>query len=138
MHSMCVWGNTWKQCGSPCSAPSALHTQLCVHAGAHAPTANGRPPTHPPSPAIPQRARLQVWNVHWGHYKVSPKLAQSFPQWFCFQKEKEDSLDGGLYYGFPPETSDPVIKVGADEHALARCVTHWSRCGTVASGAWLH
>eukprot|EP00967_Tisochrysis_lutea_P039166 scaffold46981_cov21-Tisochrysis_lutea.AAC.5 len=57
----------------------------------------------------------QVWNVHWGHYKVAPEIAPNLPQWFCFQKDKEDegSWDGGLYYGFPPEDKDsssPVIK----------------------------
>jgi len=62
---------------------------------------------------------LEVWNVHWGHYKVAPEIAPNLPQWFCFQKDKEDegSWDGGLYYGFPPEDKDsssPVIKVGID------------------------
>jgi len=55
-----------------------------------------------------------VWNVHWGHYKVSPEVAKTLPQWFCFQKEQEGSWDGGLYYGFPSEdknSADPVIKV---------------------------
>ncbi len=61
-------------------------------------------------------AAAQVWNVTWGHYKVTPEAARTLPQWFCFQKDKEaeGSWDGGLYYGFPPENPDskePVIKV---------------------------
>ncbi|NEP05335.1 MAG: FAD-dependent oxidoreductase [Okeania sp. SIO2G4] len=58
---------------------------------------------------------LEIWPMLWGHYQVEETLRDRFPQWFCFQQEKPDSNDGGLYYGFPchtPETS--LIKVGID------------------------
>ncbi len=58
---------------------------------------------------------LEIWPMLWGHYRVEETLRDQFPQWFCFQQEKPDSNDGGLYYGFPchtPETS--LIKVGID------------------------
>jgi len=58
---------------------------------------------------------LEIWPMLWGHYRVEETLRDRFPQWFCFQQEKPDSNDGGLYYGFPchtPETS--LIKVGID------------------------
>jgi len=47
---------------------------------------------------------VEVWRVHWGHYKLK-EGAQS-PQWFHFGK------DDGLFYGFPGE--DGVAKVGVD------------------------
>jgi len=58
---------------------------------------------------------LEIWPMLWGHYKVENALRDRFPQWFCFQQEKPENNDGGLYYGFPchtPETS--LIKVGID------------------------
>ena len=52
----------------------------------------------------------------WAHYTVDPELADRYPQWFCFQRERGD--DGGLYYGFPvlSHTDDgrPRIKAGID------------------------
>jgi sarcosine oxidase len=60
--------------------------------------------------------KLEVWPMLWAHYTVDPALADRYPQWFCFQKERGD--DGGLYYGFPvlSTTSDgrPRIKAGID------------------------
>ncbi|KAG5180499.1 S-adenosyl-L-methionine-dependent methyltransferase [Tribonema minus] len=47
---------------------------------------------------------LEIWGVHWGHYKLA-EGAQS-PQWFHFGKDDE------LVYGFPGR--DGVGKVGAD------------------------
>lgn len=47
---------------------------------------------------------VEVWRVHWGHYKLKDG-AQS-PQWFHFGK------DDGLFYGFPGENG--VAKVGVD------------------------
>lgn len=57
---------------------------------------------------------LEVHNVHWGHYAIDPALAKDYPQWFCFRKPDEATKDGGLYYGFPAQGREPVIKVGID------------------------
>lgn len=60
--------------------------------------------------------KLEIWPMLWAHYTVDPALADRYPQWFCFQRERGD--DGGLYYGFPvlSSTSDgrPRIKCGID------------------------
>merc|ERR1712176_421450 len=57
---------------------------------------------------------LEIWAMHWGHYRVSEALKREYPQWFCFRKEVPEKWDGGLYYGFPIEGDDPLIKVGID------------------------
>ena len=68
---------------------------------------------------------LEVWNVSWGHYKVTPEAAARFPQWFHFEPEVGSEMDkrtrerhewdGGLIFGFPPEDrSVPKVKVGVD------------------------
>ncbi|MEM6292390.1 MAG: FAD-dependent oxidoreductase [Myxococcota bacterium] len=58
---------------------------------------------------------LTLWAMLWGYYAVEPSLARAYPQWFCFQRERPQALDGGLYYGFPVESlDDPMIKVGID------------------------
>ena len=57
------------------------------------------------------RLPLDIWKVHWGHYYVDPALKDSIPQWYKFGKLQPDSWDEGLYYGFPPEGSEPVVKV---------------------------
>ena len=54
---------------------------------------------------------LDIWKVHWGHYYVDPAIKDSIPQWYKFGKLQPDSWDEGLYYGFPPEGSEPVVKV---------------------------
>ena len=60
--------------------------------------------------------KLEIWPMLWAHYTVDPALADRYPQWFCFQRERGD--DGGLYYGFPvlSHTADgrPRIKAGID------------------------
>ena len=60
--------------------------------------------------------KLEIWPMLWAHYTVDPSLADRYPQWFCFQRERGD--DGGLYYGFPvlSHTADgrPRIKAGID------------------------
>lgn len=60
--------------------------------------------------------KLEVWPMLWAHYTVEPELADRYPQWFCFQKERGD--DGGLYYGFPVMSHSaeghPRIKAGID------------------------
>jgi len=58
---------------------------------------------------------LEVHSVAYGHYRVRDvETAARMPQWFCFRK-KRGELDGGLYFGFPPEDpSVPVIKCGID------------------------
>jgi len=60
--------------------------------------------------------KLEIWPMLWAHYTVDPALAERYPQWFCFQRERGD--DGGLYYGFPvlSRTADgrPRIKAGID------------------------
>ena len=60
--------------------------------------------------------KLEVWPMLWAHYTVDPALADRYPQWFCFQRERGD--DGGLYYAFPvlSHTADgrPRIKAGID------------------------
>ena len=58
--------------------------------------------------------KLEVWPMLWAHYTVEPALADRYPQWFCFRKEVPDLWDGGLYYGFPCEGDESVIKVGID------------------------
>lgn len=63
---------------------------------------------------------LDIWKVHWGHYYIDPAVKDSIPQWYKFGKLQPDSWDEGLYYGFPPETHEPVVKVGADFAPLAR------------------
>ena len=47
---------------------------------------------------------VEVWRVHWGHYKL--KEGQQSPQWFHFGK------GDALYYGFPGENG--IAKVGVD------------------------
>lgn len=56
---------------------------------------------------------LEIWKVHWGHYYVDPALQHRLPQWYKFCKLRPDSWDEGLYYGFPPEDSRPVVKAGS-------------------------
>lgn len=56
---------------------------------------------------------LQIWKVHWGHYYLNPAVMHLLPQWYKFGKLKPDSWDEGLYYGFPPEGAEPVVKVQA-------------------------
>ncbi|KAL0053637.1 hypothetical protein WJX82_008652 [Trebouxia sp. C0006] len=63
---------------------------------------------------------LDIWKVHWGHYYVDPAIKDSIPQWYKFGKLQPDSWDEGLYYGFPPEGSEPVVKVGVDFAPHAR------------------
>ena len=59
---------------------------------------------------------IKIWPMLWAHYLVEEKFINSYPQWFCFQKSKND--DGGLYYGFPVlsrnKNNIPRIKVGID------------------------
>jgi hypothetical protein len=43
---------------------------------------------------------------------VQPSLLSQYPQWYCFGKERPATWDGGLYYGFPAESDEPVVKVG--------------------------
>ena len=57
---------------------------------------------------------LEIWAMHWGHYRVQEELKHKYPQWFCFRKEVPEKWDGGLYYGFPVEGDDSMIKVGID------------------------
>ena len=66
---------------------------------------------------------LEIWKVHWGHYYVDPAVMHSLPQWYKFCKLRPDSWDEGLYYGFPPEHSEPLVKA-SKLHACprARCV----------------
>jgi glycine/D-amino acid oxidase-like deaminating enzyme len=47
---------------------------------------------------------VEVWRVHWGHYKL--KEGKQAPQWFHFGK------GDALYYGFPGENG--IAKVGVD------------------------
>lgn len=53
---------------------------------------------------------LEIWKVHWGHYSVDPAILHRLPQWYKFCKLRPDSWDEGLYYGFPPEDSQPLVK----------------------------
>ena len=59
---------------------------------------------------------IKIWPMLWAHYLVEEKFINSYPQWFCFQKSRND--DGGLYYGFPvlsrSKNNIPRIKVGID------------------------
>ena len=58
---------------------------------------------------------LEIWPMLWGHYRVEEAKKDQFPQWFCFQQEKPENNDGGLYYGFPCHTAEKsLIKVGID------------------------
>ena len=53
---------------------------------------------------------LEIWKVHWGHYYVDPAVQHRLPQWYKFCKLRPGSWDEGLYYGFPPENAEPVVK----------------------------
>ena len=59
---------------------------------------------------------VKIWPMVWGYYLVDNDFISKYPQWFCFQKERNE--DGGLYYGFPVmsknENNIPRIKVGLD------------------------
>ena len=59
---------------------------------------------------------VKIWPMVWGHYLVEESLINQYPQWFCFQKARDN--DGGLYYGFPVLSRNkngmPRIKVGID------------------------
>ena len=54
---------------------------------------------------------LEIWKVHWGHYYIDPAMHSSIPQWYKFGRIQPDSHDEGLYYGFPPQSPEPVVKV---------------------------
>lgn len=55
---------------------------------------------------------LEIWKVHWGHYHIDPALQDSIPQWYKFGRLGQDCPhDEGLYYGFPPQCAEPVVKV---------------------------
>ncbi|KAK9803185.1 hypothetical protein WJX72_011723 [[Myrmecia] bisecta] len=60
------------------------------------------------------RLNLEIWNMHWGHYYVDPQLRAQYPQWYCFGKGRPATWDGGLFYGFAAENSEPMVKVGVD------------------------
>ena len=53
---------------------------------------------------------LAIWKVHWGHYYVDPAVKDALPQWYKFGKLQPDSWDEGLYYGFPPESAEPIVQ----------------------------
>lgn len=53
---------------------------------------------------------LEIWKVHWGHYYVHPEVQHRLPQWYKFCKLRPESWDEGLYYGFPPENAEPIVK----------------------------
>ena len=59
---------------------------------------------------------IKIWPMLWAHYLVDENFIDKYPQWFCFQKTRND--DGGLYYGFPVlsrnKNNIPRIKVGID------------------------
>ncbi|KAK9822539.1 hypothetical protein WJX74_002337 [Apatococcus lobatus] len=57
---------------------------------------------------------LEIWAVHWGHAWVDPGRREQYPQWYSFGRERPATWDGGLYYGFPPDSTEPVAKVGCD------------------------
>lgn len=59
---------------------------------------------------------LEIWAMHWGHYKVDPAVSANFPQWYFFRKPDASpgSIDEGLYYGFVADPATHTIKVGAD------------------------
>ena len=42
---------------------------------------------------------IKIWPMLWAYYLVEEKFLNRYPQWFCFQKARNE--DGGLYYGFP-------------------------------------
>ena len=62
------------------------------------------------------KLELKIWPMLWAHFLVDEKFLNTYPQWFCFQKSRND--DGGLYYGFPVlsrnKNNIPRIKVGID------------------------
>tara|TARA_Y100000589_G_scaffold179831_1_gene170243 strand:- start:137 stop:1324 length:1188 start_codon:yes stop_codon:yes gene_type:complete len=62
------------------------------------------------------KVNIDIWPMLWAHYLVDEKFLNRYPQWFCFQKARND--DGGLYYGFPVlsrnKNNMPRIKVGID------------------------
>ncbi len=59
---------------------------------------------------------IKIWPMLWAHYLVDENFINNYPQWFCFQRSRDD--DGGLYYGFPVlsrnKNNIPRIKVGID------------------------
>lgn len=66
---------------------------------------------------------LEIWKVHWGHYYIDPAMQNSIPQWYKFGRIQPNSCDEGLYYGFPPQSSEPIVKVRhASLHAFLPCV----------------
>lgn len=59
---------------------------------------------------------LEVHSVAYGHYRVRDvETAARMPQWFCFRK-KRGELDGGLYFGFPPEVTSAGAGRGCGWH----------------------
>ena len=62
------------------------------------------------------KLNVKIWPMVWGHYIVEESFINDYPQWFCFQKARNE--DGGLYYGFPVMSRNknnlPRIKVGID------------------------
>tara|TARA_Y100001933_G_C19006315_1_gene566770 strand:- start:219 stop:1427 length:1209 start_codon:yes stop_codon:yes gene_type:complete len=59
---------------------------------------------------------IKIWPMVWGYYLVEENFAVQYPQWFCFQRARNE--DGGLYYGFPVISRNKEnisrIKVGID------------------------
>ena len=59
---------------------------------------------------------IKIWPMLWAYYLIDESFINSYPQWFCFQKSRNE--DGGLYYGFPVlsrnKNNIPRIKVGID------------------------
>ena len=51
--------------------------------------------------------------MHWGHYRVDPELKHKYPSGSASVRGPR-LWDGGLYYGFPCEGDESVIKVGID------------------------
>ena len=78
---------------------------------------------------------LEIWKVHWGHYYVDPALQHRLPQWYRFCKLRPGSWDEGLYYGFPPETSEPVVK--ASRLMTGSCLTA-APCVAAVCVVWRH
>ena len=58
---------------------------------------------------------LEIWAVHWGHARIDPTRRQQYPLWYNFGRERPATWDGGLYYGFPPDSHESIAKVSIEQ-----------------------
>lgn len=62
---------------------------------------------------------LNVWEIHWAHYKIRKDAAETIPQAFHFRNGVNE-VDGGLYYVFPASATESVESDEDDEYTYVK------------------